>query len=133
MIEVYLTEIDGAEWELNATVLPQGGLGGLSQESIIASVYEGTFQAAFEVTSELDLSNLSFKPEPDRWPVPEPKFQIVNEGSHPDSDNFGNYQIKCGDVLLGRIENFPRGSRGELIKEALKIVADADNRVLGSD
>lgn len=128
MIEVYLTHNEGGTWELNATVLPHGGLSGLAQESTIASVHEGTFEAALGVTSDLDLSTLSFKPNPDRWPVPEPKFQIVNEGSHPEGDTFGNYQVTRGDVILGRIESFPRGNVGQLIKAALEIVGDADSK-----
>lgn len=59
--------------------------------------------------------------------MPEPKFQIVNELSHPERENFGNYHIICGSVVVARIENFPRGDRGKLIKEALRIVADVEN------
>jgi hypothetical protein len=126
MIEVYLTEKEAGTWELNATVFPQGGLGGLAQECHIASVREGNFRAAIETADDLNLSALSFKPDPHRWPVPEPKFQIINDGSHEDRHNFGNYQIRRGDIVLGRVENFPRRQRAELIKTALRIVADAE-------
>jgi hypothetical protein len=128
MIELYLTQTKDGGWELNATVFPQGGVGGIAKESTIASVHEGTFKAALAATSELDLSTLSFTPNPERWPVPEPKFQIVNDGSHSDREMFGNYQVRCGDVVIERIENFPRGNRGELIKKALRIVADINDR-----
>ncbi len=128
MIEVYLAKNSDSKWDLNATVLPQGGHGGLAQDSRVASIEEGTFEAALEATSDLDLSTLQFTANPDRWPVPEPKFQIVNEGSHADSEHFGNYQIKRGDLIVGRIENFPKGSRGELIREALRVLAEAENQ-----
>lgn len=121
MIELYLTQTKDGTWELNATVFPQGGVGGIAKESTIASVHEGTFKAAFEAASELDLNTLSFTPNPERWPVPEPKFQIINDGSHSDRNMFGNYQVRYGDVVIERIENFPRGNRGELIKKGCEL------------
>ena len=126
MIEIYLTQIHDGKWELKATILPKGGIGGLAQDATIASVHAGTFQVASEVASDLDLSRLSFQPNPDRWPVRPPKFQIINDGSHGDRANFGNYVIRYEGVQVGRIENFPRGERGELIKRALQIVATLD-------
>lgn len=133
MIELHLTQITGGTWELTATILPLGGLGGLAREATVATVHEGTFRAASDATTELDLSALSFTSNPDRWPVPEPKFQIVNELSHPERDTFGNYQIRRGDAIVGRLENFPRGDCGELIKEALRVVAAVENHRTSPD
>jgi hypothetical protein len=124
MIEVYVQQAEDGKWELKATVLPKGGIGGLAQDATIAPLREGTFQEALDATCDLDFSRLSFQPHPDRWPVPQPKFQIINDGSHPDRAAFGNYHIKYKGIVVGRIENFPRGQRGELIRKALKIIAD---------
>lgn len=61
MIELNLTQINEGTWELAVTIFPHGGVGGLARESTVTTLKEGTFKAASNATSELDLSALSFK------------------------------------------------------------------------
>lgn len=126
MIEVYLSTSpsDESSFQLNASILPHGGIGGLAKDSVLGPVPLNTFQAAYKACSKLDLSKLSFTPNENRWPVPGPKFQIVNTGSHAEREKFGNYQVFYEGEVIGEILNFPRGKRGELILAALKVVRE---------
>jgi hypothetical protein len=123
MIEVHLDNRN-TTWDVNATILPYGGLG-IAKQATLATISAPSFIEAANAVASLDTA--SFVENRDRWPVPGPKFQITNCMSHPDHERFGNYRIEMGGAVIGTIENFPRGNNVELIKEALSIVASADS------
>ena len=83
MIEVHISKAADRTWKLGAAILPKGGLGGLAEEAELGTLKEPTFAAASALLSECPLDQASFKPNADRWPVPPPKFQIVNDGTAP--------------------------------------------------
>ncbi len=117
MIEVYLQKSQNSGWDLKAAILPKGGLG-LAKETHLARLLQPSFQEAAEKL--IEFSELSFTTNPDRWPVGENAFQIINDLSHPDRENFGNYNIEHKGRNIGRIEDFPRNSLAALIKRALQ-------------
>ena len=122
MIEINLAQSQG-DWHVNAAILPYGGLG-VAKVAQLAKISCASFSEAEQAVS--NLSSASFAPDQNRWPVSDPKFQIINDSTHEDSKNFANYRIQRGDVIIGRIDNFPRGSAIELIKLALEIVAQSE-------
>lgn len=119
MIEVHITQ-GALAWEVNATILPQGGLG-IAQDAKLGTIASPSFAEASKAIAML--SALSFHSNADRWPVPEPKFQIINQMSHSDPTRFGNYIVKYRDKVVGTIKDFPRTEMLRLIKEALVIVS----------
>ena len=122
MIEVHLAP-HGNDWQLQATVLPYGGLE-ISTEATLATLSAPSFREALPAIESL--ADAQFTPNPDRWPVQEPKFLIINEGSHPDSEHFGNYRIERAGEMIARVTDFPRGDRLALIKKALELVAERE-------
>lgn len=122
MIEVFIKKEETA-WTLCASILPYGGFG-IARDANLATLEDPTFQSAYE--SVTALSEVSFSRNPDRWPVPEPKFQIINQGDHSDREHFGNYHIRRNEQIVGVIENFQRGKTLELIKKALEILASQE-------
>jgi hypothetical protein len=127
MIEVHIQSSE-TYWTLRASIIPHGGLG-IAREADLAVLQTPTFPAALESTTTLEQA--TFSPNENRWPVLEPKFQIINQGTHLDRERFGNYHIRRDNEVIGKIDDFPRGQTVRLIKRALEIVArceqDASN------
>ena len=119
MIEVHLDK-QNEDWNINATILPYGGLG-VAKEATLGKVKSPSFAEAADAVQSLE--TVSFVENRDRWPVPGPKFQIINEMTHLDHERFGNYRIEMDGAVVGTIENFPRAKTCELIKKALSLVA----------
>ncbi len=124
MIEIQL-EKRGSAWDVNATILPKGGLG-IAKDARLASIGTASFAEAAHAVA--NLTSATFQENPDRWGVPEPKFQIINQSSHSDHENFGNYKVVRSGRIIGQIKNFPKGEVIDLIKAALHIVAGAENK-----
>ncbi len=127
MIEIHLAKREKElVWDLTATVLPHEGLG-LAQEAVLTSIQSDSFALAARAIAPL--SSVSFSPNPNRWPVPEPKIRIFNERNHSDREHFGNYRVEKNGRVLGRIEDFPRNNRDntvELIRAAMALAVSAD-------
>jgi len=122
MIEVHLAQ-HGERWNVTATILPWGGLG-IAKVAVLGTLEDGSFAAAAEVVNPL--LEASFTPNPDRWPVPEPKIQVINEMSHPNHTIMGNYRILRAGKVIGRIADHPRAEMTRLIKDALKIASESE-------
>ncbi|MBK1792587.1 hypothetical protein [Persicirhabdus sediminis] len=125
MIEVYLLKLSATEWQLTATIFPMGGHGGLAQEAALAQLCEPTFTAGLAAMKDDGLAGFgrdSFIANDSRWPVTEPKFQIVNDGSHPDPAEFGHYRVQLANKeILGRLENRKRSDLAGLIIAATEV------------
>ncbi len=125
MIEIHLTK-NGASWDVTATKLPYGGLG-VAKVARLTRISEPSVVALQQAVQ--NLSSVEFVPDQDRWPVPEPKFQIINQWSHPDPKHFGNYTIERGGSCVGTVPNFARGEALNLIRAALIVLAQSQHKL----
>ena len=151
MLEIRITDEESGDSRVRVAVNPFGGLK-LPKEGIVARLRRRTEEegkevfdvetaagnrfaveapagpdaklaAVEQVFERLAEADIKLETNEHLWPEKGSKIRIINEGSHPDREHFGNYRVEHQDRVVGTIENHQKG-QGLLclLRKALNLI-----------